>query len=121
MAISPLDRGLAALAILGISPADGHAVFAALDRRELVILVAAGCAHAAVGPSGVRALSTGTWLLTPTAATGTYNAAWLSSRTSGGPDHYPDAAALRAAVVQADEHRGGQHEQRRLEAAVGLR
>jgi hypothetical protein len=102
--IAPLQRGLAALDVLGLPTGGGYRVLADYTRHELIALVPAGTGTACTSVPGIRVLTRGTWLLIPTGPHGARCAVWLS------PPHpdtaqYVDALALRKAVLAADAER----------------
>jgi hypothetical protein len=102
--VAPLQRGLAALDVLGLPVDGGYPVLADYTRCELIAQVTAGTGAACADLPGVRVLARGAWLLVPTGPHGAYCASWLSA-----PDpfaeRYVDALALRTAVLAADAGR----------------
>ncbi|MFB7012301.1 MULTISPECIES: hypothetical protein [unclassified Streptomyces] len=107
LAIASLERGLAALDVLGLPLDGGYPVIADHARSELIVLVPAGTADrvAGGGPQAVRALTPGTWLVAPHGPTGAYVAAWLSRPTHGSA-RYVDPVRLCEAVLAAETLRG---------------
>jgi hypothetical protein len=100
--IAPLERGLRCLDLLGLPLDAGCPVIADYVRGELVVQVALGTGGAAAGLPGVRVLSEDSWLLVPSAGRGAYPAVWLSLPS---PGRYVDVAALREALLGAEEER----------------
>ncbi|MGW5336195.1 hypothetical protein [Streptomyces bauhiniae] len=101
LAISPLERGLAALDALDLPLDEGHPVIADHSRSELIVLVPEGTANRTFRPQAVRALTAGTWLLVPNGDTGAYPAAWVSRPTPGAA-RYVDPVRLCEAVLAAE-------------------
>ncbi|MDN3056081.1 hypothetical protein PH213_16300 [Streptomyces sp. SRF1] len=85
--ITPLERGLAALARLGLPANRGYPVLADYVRHELIVHVPAGTAHRCTA-QGTRSLTTGSWLLVPSGLHGSVSATWLST------PHTPPALGL---------------------------
>ncbi|MEV7416483.1 hypothetical protein [Streptomyces sp. NPDC089919] len=79
LAISPLERGLDALAVLRISPRRGYPVLADHIQDVLYVMVPPGTGHLAAGVPGVRVLSTGAELVVPWGPPhGSPSAHWVS-------------------------------------------
>ncbi|MGK4586096.1 hypothetical protein [Kitasatospora sp. HPMI-4] len=103
--VAPLERGLAALDVLGLPLEDGYGVLADYARRELVVQVPLGGAVGLAGLEGVRVLSAGSWLLVPANRLQChYAATWLSGMGEYGSS-YLDPAELREALIEADATR----------------
>ncbi|WP_150211760.1 hypothetical protein [Streptomyces venezuelae] len=78
VAISPLGRGVDALAVLRISPRRGYPVLADHVQDVLYVMVPPGTGHLAAGVPGVRVLSTGAELVVPWGPHGSPAAHWVS-------------------------------------------
>ncbi len=72
--VTPLQRGLEALDVLGLPSDEGYPVFADFTRQELITHVALGTGDTLARVQGVRVLPRHSWLLTPAGETGTYSA-----------------------------------------------
>ncbi|MFD8597711.1 hypothetical protein ACFV1L_22175 [Kitasatospora sp. NPDC059646] len=104
VAVTPLERGLSALDVLGLPVDAGVPVLADYVRGELVVLVAPGTGGAAADVPGVRVLAAGAWLLLPVRGQGAMAAAWLSAPDPQRPK-YGDVTALREALLRTDADR----------------
>ncbi len=78
VAISPLGRGVDALAVLRISPRRGYPVLADHVQGVLYVMVPPGTGHLAAGVPGVRVLSQGAQVLIPWGPHGSPSAHWVS-------------------------------------------
>ncbi|MFD0351845.1 hypothetical protein ACFQ0M_48905 [Kitasatospora aburaviensis] len=104
--VAPLERGLAALDVLGVPPEAGYQLLADYARQELVVLVPVGSAGPLAAVSGVRVLSRGAWLVVPALRLKShYVATWLSSRGEDGP--LLDPVVLADGLRLADAERAG--------------
>ncbi|MEU3978996.1 hypothetical protein AB0F77_02630 [Streptomyces sp. NPDC026672] len=100
--IAPLERGLAALDVLGLPQDEGYPVFADYYKQELIVQVRAGSAvDQFEGVQGVRPLSLGGWVMVPAKGAGTMHAAWIN-RPTPQATRYVDVIALREALLAAD-------------------
>ncbi|MEU1895758.1 hypothetical protein [Streptomyces pristinaespiralis] len=78
VAITPMVRGLDALAAMRLGPRSGYPVLADVVRDVLYVLVPSGTGNAAASLPGVRVLTTGNQLLLPATDHGTPAAHWIS-------------------------------------------
>ncbi|WP_157880339.1 hypothetical protein [Streptomyces katrae] len=102
VAITPLQRGLAALDELAL-PMDGeYTVIADHARQELIVYIPCGTGAVLDGLPGVRVLGRGTDLLVPAGQYGTFAAAWLSRPRGEADEAFITPARLRAALLAAD-------------------
>lgn len=85
VAISPISRGLDALAAMRVGPRRGYPVLADHLRDQLYVLVPPGSGGEAAALPGVRVLGDGFQLLMPAGQYGSPGAHWVSPPRGGTP------------------------------------